>query len=276
MSDLADYIRKYYDRNVENERSRLERHPIERDITWRYLEKYLPPGGKVLDIGAAAGVYTIPLAQRGYTVTAADFSPELIRECEKQVREHGLEDRVTCLVADARDLSQVSDTDFDVVLMMGPLYHLILEEDRKTALKEAFVRMKPGGVIFSSLISRYGIWGDVMSTHPQVIEYQDDINTVLVEGRDPELPAFGLPASDSGFLGHYALVPEIAPLHERCGFRTLVTGGLEPAGIGADEHYKNLTEIQRKLWLNLLFSISVEPAIIGASCHILYVGEKVE
>ena len=118
----------------------------------RFLDRYLPSTGKILDIGAATGVYTIPLAKKGFSVTAVDFSSNLIEKCKDRTRELGLKNRVTCLVADARDLSQVTDRDYDTVLLLGPLYHLVEEEDRKTALKEVYQRMKPGGVIFSAFI----------------------------------------------------------------------------------------------------------------------------
>lgn len=267
--DISD-IRAFYDKNVEQEHGRLERHPIERDITWRYLDTYLPPTGKILDIGAGTGSYAIPLAKRGYSVTAVDLSPALMEACEKRVRNTVLEDKLTCLVADARDLSKVTDADFDAVLLMGPLYHLILEEDRRTAVKEAFTRMKLGGIIFSTFISRYGIWGDVMRKLPHYIEYQNDLNSVLETGQDTDFPAW-----ESSFRAYFATVSETIPLHEQNGFKTLTVAGVEPAGIAADENYKSLTDTQRKLWLDLLFNISTEKSIVGASCHLLYIGEKV-
>ena len=52
MDDLSDII-AYYEGYDED--SRLERHPLEFDITWRYLERYLPPGGELLELGAATG-----------------------------------------------------------------------------------------------------------------------------------------------------------------------------------------------------------------------------
>ena len=63
-------------------------------------------------------------------------------------------------MADARDLSEVTGTDFDAVLMMGPLYHLIEEGDRITALEQAFRRLRSGGLIFSAFLSRLGVLSD--------------------------------------------------------------------------------------------------------------------
>lgn len=271
MPDNISDIQAFYDRTVEQESGRLERHPIERDITWRYFDKYLPPRGKILEIGAATGAYTIPLAKRGYSVTAVDLSPKLVEFCRKRVVEEGLESKVTCLVADARDLSKTGKNLFDVVLMMGPLYHLIEEEDRKKALGEAYNRLKPDGKIFSTFASRYGIWGDVMRKLPHYIERQTDVESIFRTGRNA-----GLPTWESNFRAYYAAVPEIVPLHEQIGFKTLVLAGVEPAGTGADETYNNLQGKRRQLWLDLLFSISTEKSIIGASSHLLYIGVKEE
>lgn len=267
MDDISD-IQSYYDEAVERELVRLERHQLERDITWRYLEKYLPSTGTVLDIGAGAGAYALELARRGYAVTAVDISPKLLEVCQKRVVDEGLEGKVTFLVADARDLTDAAGSAFDAVLLMGPLYHLVLEEDRKTALKEAFNRLKPGGAIFSSSLSRYGIWGNVMKNIPESIEDQAAVRSVLDSGRDPE----GVPVH--GFRAYFAEVSEITPLHEEAGFRTLVVAGLEPAISADDESYNILEGTRRKLWMDLLYEISTEESILAASQHLLYIGMK--
>jgi S-adenosylmethionine-dependent methyltransferase len=268
LDDISD-IQEFYDSNVDKEDDRLDRHPIERDITWRYLEIYLPATGSILDIGAGAGAYTIPLAKRGYSVTAIDLSSALINTCKKKVSEANLENKVTCLTGDARDLSTITKSDFDAVLLLGPLYHLIQEEDRTKAIKEAFTKLKKGGIIFSAFISRFGIWGDVMRKMPDYIEKQKDLDSVLQNGRDAEIPEWR-----GKFRAYFANPLEIAPLHEHEGFRTMALAGVEPAGIAVDEQYLSLTDKHRKMWLDLLFKISKEETIIGASCHLLYVGRK--
>lgn len=269
MADDISDIQAFYDKSVELEHGRLDRHRIERDVTWRYLEKYLPSGGKILDVGAATGVYTIPLAKRGYSVTAVDLSPELIDLCAKRVTEEGLDGKVTCFVADARNLGVVADTDYDAVLLMGPLYHLVLEEDRIMALRRAWEKLRPGGVIFSAFISRYGIWGNILRRMPDLLESQALVTLVFEKGRDVELPIW-----KQSFRGYFARVDEVIPLHERLGFKTLALAGVEPVGTGADESYRNLEGQRRELWLDLLFSISTEKSIIGASEHLLYIGKK--
>jgi len=267
IDDISD-IQSYYDDALESELVRLERHQLERDITWRYMETYLPPSGTVLDVGTGAGAYTLELARRGYTVTAIDLSGRLIDLCRKRVQDEGLEKNVRFLIADARDLSDIKDDTFDAVLLMGPLYHLVIEEDRKTALREAFNRLKPGGVMLSSFISRYGILGDVLKTIPEVIENQAAVRSLMEKGRDPD----GMPVR--GFRGYFARLSEITPLHEEIGFRTLVVAGVEPAISADDESYNRLEGTRRKLWLDLMYEISTEESIIAASRHLLYIGVK--
>jgi SAM-dependent methyltransferase len=270
VDDIGD-IQEYYDSNVEMEVGRLERHQIERDITLRYLDKYLPPAGNILDIGAAAGVYAIPLGRKGYSVTAVDLAPNLVEQCRKQVKEAGLEDKVTCLVADARDLVDVPGNDYDAAIVLGPLYHLVVEEDRQQVLYQVWQRLKPNGLIFSAFVSRYGIWGNIMRRLPHLIERQADINSIFQSGKE-----FDMEYWKGRFRGYFATADEIVPLHEKTGFQTLVLAGVEPVGAGADEVYNSLEGKRRQLWLDLLFSISTEKSIIGASEHLLYIGRKKE
>ena len=161
QDDISD-IRDFYDRSVTMEDGRLHRHQLEHDITLRFFDKYLPTDARILEIGAATGAYTVQLARRGHSILAVDLSVKLIDKCKEQVKSAGLQKSVSFAVADARDLSGISESDFDAVLLMGPLYHLVEESDRLLALTQSLSRLKPGGLIFSSLISRFGIMGGIL------------------------------------------------------------------------------------------------------------------
>jgi hypothetical protein len=69
-------------------------------------------------------------------------------------------------------------------------------------------------------------------------------------------------------------VAEIAPLHEAVGFETVVLAGIEPAIAADDASYNQLQGQQRQRWLDLFYAISSEPAMLGASRHLLYIGKK--
>lgn len=268
MKDDIRDIAEHYDSDPERENTRLERHQLEHDLTWCYLNQYLPTHGSILEVGAATGGYTLELARRGYSITAVDLSAANMELCRKRLAGEGLQGQVRLVLADARDLREVTAWDFDVVLLMGPLYHLVEETDRKEALQEVFDRLRTGGIVFSSFISRFGIMGDLLRTVPHWIEDKAEVESILERGRDP----YDYPRG--GFRGYFAEVSEIPPLHEAIGFETLTLAGVEPAISADDESYNKLQGQQRQLWLDLFYRMSTERTIVGASRHLLYVGRK--
>jgi SAM-dependent methyltransferase len=267
IDDVND-IAAFYDSDPAREHRRLEQHQLEYDLTWRYLEQYLPPQGSILEVGAATGRYTLGLAKRGYTLTAVDLSAALLEACRKSIADEGLERQVRFVVADARDLGDITEKEFDAVLLMGPLYHLIAEADRRATLKEAFNRLRAGGILFSAFLSRLGVLGELLKNAPGWIEDQAIVRSLLESGKRPE----GYPPG--GFRGYFAHVAEIAPLHEAVGFETMTLAGVEPAISADDESYNRLQGKQRQLWLDLFYELSAKRSILGASRHLLYVGRK--
>lgn len=267
MDDLRD-IADFYNHSLDNEHTRLERHQLEHDLTWRYFGRYLPKQGSILEAGSATGIYTIELARLGYSVTAVDMSAVLLEESRRRLVEKRLDHKVRLILADARDLSEVTEQEFDAALLMGPLYHLVAEADRKKALNEVYIRLKKGGVIFSAFISRFGILGDLLKKIPDWIDEQVEVRSFLEAGKRPDDYPLG------GFRGYFARPDEIAPLHESVGFQTILLAGVEPAISADDESFNQLEGRQRKLWLDLFEEISTQDSIVGASRHLLYIGIK--
>lgn len=267
IDDISD-IQEWYDAAAQSEDTRLDQNQLEHDITWRYLEQFLPEDGSILEIGAATGRYTLGLAQRGYQVTAVELSENLLEQCRRCISDADLKDRVRFIKGDARDLSALGNQLFDAVLLMGPLYHLSVEQDRLLAITQAYDHLKPDGFLLSALMSRFGILGDVMKGIPGWIEEQDVVRSLICEGQRPKNQPKG------GFRGYFATISEIAPLHEKAGLITQVLAAAEPVISADDASYNALTGDHRKAWLDLLFRISTEESCLGASRHLLYVGRK--
>jgi S-adenosylmethionine-dependent methyltransferase len=270
MDDISD-IRAYYDRFPEEE-ERLDSHQLEWDVTWHYLERYLPPEGPILEVGAATGRYTRELARRGYRVTAVDLSPALTAIAADKCRAAGVSHRVEHVVADARDLGCLRGRTFAAALVMGPLYHLIEEADRRAVLRQVHGLLGPGGIVVSAFISRLGIWADqVVHFASYIVDHPGDFESMLARGRGQDT------AHDGEFRGYYAHPDEVAPLHEAEGFATLVVAAAEPGiGSGDEESYNRLEGEQRRIWLSFLAGISAEPSLVGASRHLLYVGKRTD
>jgi SAM-dependent methyltransferase len=213
-------------------------------------------------------VYTCELARYGLAVDAMDLSARLTDIARQSAKERNVASRVRHFVGDARDLSMLRGSSYDAALIMGPLYHLVYEEDRRLVLRQVQYLLKPGGIVFSAFISRLGIWGDLLKDIPELIDDCAEVRAVLDNGRDRE------EYRGKDFRAYYTRVEEIAPLHESAGFETLTLVGVEPAISADDESYNRLTEPRRGRWLDLLAEISAEPTIVGASRHLLYIGRR--
>ena len=99
---------------------------------------------KIIDIGAGTGAYSIPLANEGYDVTAV----ELIKHNLMILRKNS--DKVKTYLGNAIDLHKFKDNTFDMVLLFGPMYHLISMNEKVQSLKEAKRVVKPNGIIMIS------------------------------------------------------------------------------------------------------------------------------
>ena len=156
-----DIIINKYNEYDEDERLVSDRgHNLEYLTTMRYIEKYLKPGAKILEIGAATGRYSITLAKMGYDVTAIDLTPknvEIMKSKSKDLK------NFRCMVGDALNLRKLQDKTFDMVLNLGPMYHLFNKKDKNKAISETLRVAKKGAICMfaylpcASLMSGYGL-----------------------------------------------------------------------------------------------------------------------
>ena len=58
------------------------------------------------------------------------------------------DEKITVAEGNATDLSAYADHAYDITLLLGPMYHLFTEEEKKRALSEAVRVTKPGGILF--------------------------------------------------------------------------------------------------------------------------------
>src|SRR5262245_52021412 len=151
---IAPEILEYYAKGKEEGRLSVSLGRLERIRTWEILQRHLPSApSRVLDVGGGTGVYALPLASRGYEVHLVDPVPlHVDRARELSRASHAPLASVD--VGDARRLRS-HDASFDVVLLLGPLYHLIDPAERLQALREARRVLVPGGLLLAAYISRF-------------------------------------------------------------------------------------------------------------------------
>lgn len=143
------YIIDFYNNYDEDGRLTSKHGQVEFFTTMRYIERYIKEGDRVLEIGAATGRYSHTLARQGYKVDAI----ELVEHNIEIFRTNTLPtENITITQGNALDLSNIPDNQYDITLLLGPLYHLYNEEDKRRALSEAIRVTQHGGVIFVAYV----------------------------------------------------------------------------------------------------------------------------
>ncbi len=253
--DDSDLVQELYRRHDEDGRLSAPAARVELLTNLRVIEEEVPPGAKLLDVGAGTGAYSLYLAEQGYAVTALELSERNLEVLRSKVTK---DVPVQIEAGNALDLSRYPDASFDAVLLMGPLYHLHAVEDRLRAIAEARRVCRPGGKLFFAFISADPVILSMQQAHP---EY-------LLEG-DYDKESFRL--DDYPFVFH--TVGESRALLARGG----VCIRREVASDGVSELLKDLingldSESYRQ-YLRYHFYLSEKPECLGMSHHLLFVGE---
>ncbi len=147
--NISPYLIDFYTNYDEDSRLTSKHGTVEFLTTMHYIEKYLKPGDRILEIGAGTGRYSHALARQGYAVDAV----ELIEHNIEVFRNNTLaSENISILQGNALDLSAFSSNQYDITLLLGPLYHLYNKEDKRQAIREAIRVTKQGGVIFAAYV----------------------------------------------------------------------------------------------------------------------------
>ena len=138
-------LTQYYEGYDEDGRLNSSYGMVEYLTTLRYIEKYLKPGMRILEIGAATGRYSHYFAQQGYQVDAVELVAHNVEIFQKNTKPG---ENITITQGNAKDLTVFESDTYDITLLLGPMYHLFTEEEKLQALSEAIRVTKKGGVIF--------------------------------------------------------------------------------------------------------------------------------
>ena len=156
--DRSEMINSFYDGYYEDTRLARSRHgQLEYRTTMHLIRRFLPKNGKILELGAGTGRYSVALAREGFRVTAVELAEKNLALLRQNAA--GL-DNLTALQGDAVDLSRFADGSFDLTLSFGPMYHLYEDAERAAALGETVRVTKPGGVILTAFLSVHAILWD--------------------------------------------------------------------------------------------------------------------
>ncbi len=273
-SSVPPEMLEHYASGYESQRLLQGSSQIELARTQELIMRYLPPPPTVVfDIGGGAGVYALWLAARGYEVHLIDAVPLHIEQAREASAAQPHTPLAEIEVGDARSLKR-ADTSVNVVLLLGPLYHLTERADRLAALREAHRIMRPGGVLFAAAISRFASLLDGLRQGL----FDDPAFAPIVE-RDLTDGQHRNPTNHptyftTAFFHHprelEAEIKESGFLYEK----TLpVEGPLWLSQYVID----NFNDQQRRAqFLALMRRVEQEPLLLGASGHLLAVARKAQ
>lgn len=269
FSSEEQAVQRFYDRNSAQEWARLNRHPVEFALTQKFILAHAPAApAAVLDLGGGPGRYALWLAALGYSVTLLDLSKSNLEVAAEQAAESGYHLDAT-IHGTATRLDKVVDEQFDVVLLLGPLYHLREREDRVRAIEEAKRVLKSGGILFAAFLNRYGLVRYLARYEPEtILVNQDLIHSVLTCG-DPRSDRYA--TSFSNF-SYWSEPGEIEPLMSECGFDGVEMMSAEGALAFIEEKVQALDPQKRQAWIELNYKISTDPELRGSSIHLVYAG----
>lgn len=267
MRDVNDY----YERFAEETRLTAGASLLEFERTKEILSRLLPETpARILDVGGAAGVYSAWLAELGYEVHLVDASERLIGEARK-LNATLSKPIASVSVADARQLPQ-PDGLADVVLVMGPLYHLTEAPDRDAALREARRVLKACGLMAVAAISRYASALDGLARSRAK-------DPAFVRIRDRDLRD-GQHRNDTDRMDYFTTAYFHRPEDLRkemlaAGLYDVSVLGVEGAGwmvVDFDDRWAD--PALREDLLATARAFESEPSMLGVSAHLLGVGRK--
>lgn len=144
----------YYNKFNEDKRLTHRHGIVEFNTTIKYILDILKTldNPKIIDVGAGTGKYSIYLNDLGYDVTAVELVKHNLMTLKSKNKD------IKSYLGNATNLSKFSDNLYDMVLLFGPLYHLITTEEKLKALKEAKRIVKNGGyILISYYMNEYAI-----------------------------------------------------------------------------------------------------------------------
>ncbi|MEU0371512.1 class I SAM-dependent methyltransferase [Streptomyces sp. NPDC006283] len=128
----------------------------------------LPPGSRVLDLCCGPGLFLVPLAARGHSVTGVDLSPAMLERARTACADAGADVRL--VRADMRH--HVEPEAYDVVLSVFTSFGYFDDpDDNLQVLHNAWKNLAPGGRLLVDVMGKEVLAGWI--GRPQAVDLPD-------------------------------------------------------------------------------------------------------
>lgn len=245
-------LNDYYNKFNEDKRLKTRHGYVEYTVTMKYIKEVLKnyENPKILDLGAGCGAYSIPLSKY-YDVTALELVKHNLKVIEKNSK------KIKLIHGNATNLSMLSDNTFDVILIFGPMYHLISKEEKIKCLKEAKRVLKPNGtILISYIMNEYAIIRHGFKDK-HILEEMDRIDK-----------SFHI-KSKSTDLYSYVRIEDIDELNKLTNLKRVKIISQDSLVNYLREYINKLSDEEFNLFIKYQISICERYEILGLSAHVL-------
>lgn len=264
MNDYKHKVIEAYSKANESQRASLAgEFGMEFIYTKKIMKEYIDINKKVVEVGCGGGYYGLHFADKCYSYHGIDLTPFNIQVFQEKIDELELSN-VSTDIGDATNLIKIEDESYDVVMCLGPMYHLN-REDRYRCISECRRICKVNGIITFTYINKTGAiakfgtkYGWESLLNEKISEY------VLDKGTDDVYTD----------IFYYLMPEEIESDAKFAGLNIIKNVGLDIL-LDADK-IASLTEEQRKVWFKIADLMNNSPSCMGVSNHALLICKKNE
>lgn len=260
--ETFEALNEYYSHYDEEGRLLSRAGSVEFLTTIRYIEKYLQKGMHILEIGAATGRYSHYLARKGYAVDAVELIPHNI-EIFKQNTQPGEDIRI--FQGNALNLDMLDDEQYDMVLLLGPMYHLYTLTDHRKAFSEALRVLKKGGILMTAYCM----------ADATMIQYAFGRNMLghVIEKGLLDTETFSV-SSDPSELFNIVRIEQIDAVNTGFPVRRLHFVGTDMYTMYHRDIISQMDEETFRIYLNYHFFLCERKDLVGLSNHTLDIVQK--
>ena len=286
-------VEKWYDAHTKREAHRLDEGRLEFEVTKRVISSCITElrqeEARILDIGGGPGRYgrngpskyccvklprsdwltAISLAKQGHRVTLNDLSEKSLEIARTNAEKDSLSFEAI-IHANALNITQHANPgSFDIVLCLGPLYHLLNPEERTDVVKNSISMAKAGGYVILAYVTVYAHLRDMARHDPsRLLEEWDFYKIYLQSGtytRRMNNESFHIyPAGLEKEL-------EVSKGHARI-VRTVSCEGF--LGFENARELGNLSAEELERWVDLVMQSADEDQTLNSADHLVVILKK--
>ncbi len=267
-----EWVIAHYDDYGDREWERFSGSPVDAIslfIHTHYLQKFVKPRSRVLDVGAGPGRFTQVLAEMGCRVTVADISAVQLALHRNYAQKLGFESAVDeRWKLDVCDLSHLESESFDAVVCYGgPLSYVF--DHALAALQECVRVCKSGGHVLVSVMS---LWGTAHRQLRGALSVPPESNRRITETGDLS------PENWDGSTHHCHMFRsgELRRLAGQGGLTVAALSASQCISTGWDDSLRKVQEDPQQ-WQELLrmeLEACREEGCLDTGTHIILVGKK--